>query len=222
MSQYLYSLLAFSDNKKEREKQIKQFKTHGFTICHFDVMDQIYVANKAFVPADLKLLKQNGITVHVHLMVIDPINYIRLYLHENIQALSFHCEMQDVETNLACIQILKKQQIKAGIALHPYVKIQDYLYLLKQVDYVTLMSVVPGKGGQAFLLQTDDRLAELINLRQQHALHFEIEIDGGITLDIIQKYRNQINYYVSGSFLVKKMHELPDVRAMFKTLVQAK
>ncbi|MCV3728567.1 ribulose-phosphate 3-epimerase [Ureaplasma miroungigenitalium] len=222
MSQYLYSLLAFSADLKERKQQIKQFKTHGFRRCHFDVMDQIYVANKAFTPADLQLLNQNQIAVHVHLMVIDPVNYIQLYLHENIQALSFHFEMQDVQTNLVCIQTLKKHQIKAGIALHPYVKISDYLYLLKEVDYVTLMSVVPGKGGQAFLAQTDDRLVELINLREQHALNFEIEIDGGITLDIIDKYKNQIDYYVSGSFLVKKIDQLAEVQKTFKTLVRPK
>ncbi|MCV3743508.1 ribulose-phosphate 3-epimerase [Ureaplasma sp. ES3154-GEN] len=220
MSNYLYSLLAFDNNLQIRNQQIKTFCKNGFNFCHFDVMDGIYVTNTAFNTFDLDLLFANQVRIHVHLMVIDPINYIRKYIKYPINGLSFHFESQDIETNLASLQLLKKHNIKAGLAIHPFVDINNYLTLLREADYVTLMSVIPGKGGQTFLKETDDKLAKLISLRSRYNLNFAIEIDGGVNLEIIARYKNKINYYVSGSFLVQNIHQLANIKKEFKELVK--
>lgn len=114
---------------------------------------------------------------------------------------------------------LKKHSIFAGIAIHPHLSLNDYAFYLKEVDYITFMSVVPGKGGQLFLEESLLKLQELYDYKIKNNLTFKIEIDGGITLEIIKKINIPIDFFVSGSYLVRNIEKLDQIINAFNQLV---
>ncbi|EDT49488.1 ribulose-phosphate 3-epimerase [Ureaplasma urealyticum] len=215
--QLVPSLLAF--DKKQPYEQLKIFQKHHLQTIHYDVMDLAYVNNTAFETEHLEWLLKNNFLVHIHLMVINPLQKIKQYFKYKPTHISFHFEMNDYQTNLLIIDEIKKHSIFAGIAIHPHSSLNDYAFYLKEVDYITFMSVVPGKGGQLFLEESLLKLQELYDYKIKNNLTFKIEIDGGITLEIIKKINIPIDFFISGSYLVRNIEKLDQIINAFNQLV---
>ncbi len=155
---------------------------------HVDIMDGVFVPNISFgFPVMASLQKHATKHLDVHLMIVEPDRYITRFADYGTHLLSVHIE--------ACphlhrsIQAIKQAGMKAGVAINPHTSIQQLEDVLGDIDLVCLMSVNPGFGGQSFIQNTYRKIEKLNEMKRQHNLNFEIEIDGGVTL---QNYKQLI------------------------------
>jgi ribulose-phosphate 3-epimerase len=155
---------------------------------HVDIMDGVFVPNISFgFPVMASLQKHAKKPLDVHLMIVEPDRYITRFAEYGTHLLSVHIE--------ACphlhrsIQAIKQAGMKAGVAINPHTSIQQLEDVIGDIDLVCLMSVNPGFGGQSFIQNTYRKIEKLNEMKRQHNLNFEIEIDGGVTL---QNYKQLI------------------------------
>lgn len=148
---------------------------------HIDVMDGVFVPNISFGSPVIKSIKKIAKkTMDVHLMIIDPDRYIKKFKELGADVLTIHYEAC---THLhRTINEIKKEGMKAGVALNPHTSIHLLIDILKDIDLVCLMSVNPGFGGQSFIENTYEKICVLKDLREQTNSNFLIEIDGGVNL----------------------------------------
>lgn len=190
------SLLAFDVN--QLEAQLEELKKEGIDTIHLDVMDG-FVNNKAFDTEHMPLLRDLNFETTVHLMVYDPMSYIERFAQYKPQALTFQYEAISYVEAMKVLKKIKSYGIKAGIAIKPYSKYQSYCHLLDYVDFVTVMTVEPGKGGQSFIDDAMTNLLNVYNYREKKHLKYRIQVDGGIKLNNVDKILPYTDNIVSGS-----------------------
>lgn len=172
----------------------------GADIIHFDVMDNHYVPNLTFGPAVCKALRDYGITadIDVHLMVSPVDDLIKQFADAGANYICFHPEAsQHVDRS---IQLIKDQGCKAGLVLNPATPLSVLDYVLYKLDFVLLMSVNPGFGGQSFITKTLDKVKDLRQLLTDQGHDLRIEIDGGVKVDNIRAIAEAgADMFVAGS-----------------------
>lgn len=178
--------------------KIKNMNNSGIDYIHLDVMDGKYVDNYA-LPYDevLEINKNINLPIDIHFMVNNPIEYIEKYKIIKPSFISFHIEVVDSPNEI--INYLKDNGIKAGIALNPNTSISRIEKYLSNIDYILLMSVEPGLGGQPFIEETKLKINELKKIRDKNNYKFLIEVDGGIN-DVTIKNLG-IDIAVVGSYI---------------------
>ncbi|MCL2501563.1 MAG: ribulose-phosphate 3-epimerase [Bacteroidales bacterium] len=149
---------------------------------HLDIMDGVFVPNISYgFPVVASIAKQARKPLDAHLMIVDPDRYIERFRDAGVAYLSLHYEAC---THLhRSLQHIRKLGMKAGIALNPHTPVACLEDILEEADFVLLMSVNPGFGGQKFIphtLHKVSRLKELILKKNPSCL---IEVDGGIDAD---------------------------------------
>ena len=148
---------------------------------HVDVMDGLFVPNITIgLPVVSALRKETNITIDCHLMIIDPIRYAAKFVDAGVDWLSIH-----QEADYHCHRTLSTIRLagaKAGIALNPGTPVESIVDLIGAFDFVVLMSVNPGFGGQTFISRVMDKIRRLDTMRTEFATPFSIQVDGGITL----------------------------------------
>ena len=147
---------------------------------HIDIMDGVFVPNISFgVPVLKAIAKHATKPLDVHLMIVNPDQYIETFADLGSAVLTVHYE--------ACnhlhrtLQKIKSCGMKAGVALNPHTPIAVLESIIKDVDVVCLMSVNPGFGGQSFIEETYTKVKTLKALIQEKRSTTLIEIDGGVT-----------------------------------------
>lgn len=172
----------------------------GADIIHFDVMDNHYVPNLTFGPTICKALRNYGVTadIDVHLMVSPVDSMIEAFADAGANMISFHPEASlHVDRS---IELIKQSGCQAGLVLNPATSLSVLDYVLDKLDYVLLMSVNPGFGGQKFIPNTVEKTAHLKSIIDEMGLETRIEIDGGINKDTIgDVYRAGADMFVAGS-----------------------
>ena len=170
---------------------------------HIDVMDGVFVPNISFGTPIIKSIKKIARkSMDVHLMIVEPDNYINLFRDLGSDILTVHYE--------ACnhlhrtIDSIKQKGMKAGVALNPHSPISLLCDIANDLDVVCLMSVNPGFGGQSFIENTYKKITELNELKTKTNSNFLIEIDGGVNSDNATKLIEcGANVLVAGSFVFK-------------------
>lgn len=165
---------------------------------HVDVMDGLFVPKVNEPYPDLKDLQLDK-KLDVHLMVQNPLAYIEKYSKLNTEYITIHHEIDEDTENL--LNIIKSNKIKCGISINPDTDVdvlKKYLYI---VDQILIMSVVPGKGGQAFIEDTVGRIEKVRNMIQEVNRDIVINVDGGINSETIKKVRAS-DIVVSGNFIL--------------------
>ncbi len=158
----------------------------GADIIHFDVMDNHYVPNLTFGPPICEALRNYGITadIDVHLMVSPVDSMIEAFADAGASMISFHPEASmHVDRSIA---LIKQKGLKAGLVLNPATSLSVLDYVLEKLDYVLLMSVNPGFGGQSFIPNIVEKTRHLKNIIDELGLETRIEVDGGINKDTIK------------------------------------
>ena len=170
---------------------------------HIDVMDGVFVPNISFGTPIMKVLKENAKkTLDVHLMIVNPDNYLENFAELGADILTVHYEAC---THLhRTIQRIKDLKMKAGVAINPHTPIASLKSIIKDLDLVCVMSVNPGFGGQSFIEETYEKVIELNSLIKKHNSKTIIEIDGGVnSLNAKKLIDCGANALVAGSFVFK-------------------
>ena len=170
---------------------------------HFYVMDGIFVPSISFGMPVLQSIQ--GITsqvMDVHLMITEPIRYVKEFKEAGTDILTIHYEAcEDVEKT---IEEIKKQGMKAGISIKPNTPVQTIENLLGKVDMVLIMSVEPGFGGQKFIESSLEKIRETRRMAKEKGLELDIQVDGGIYLSNVREVLEAgANIIVAGSAVFK-------------------
>ncbi len=156
----------------------------GGTIVHIDVMDGHFVPNITFGPPVVKALRPiTKLPLDCHLMIEDPDDYISAFAQAGANLISVH---QEVCRNLhRTLQHISELNVLPGVVINPATPVDTLIEVLPMVNFVLVMSVNPGFGGQKFLPLAVEKIACLAALRKQMGLNFRIEVDGGVALDTV-------------------------------------
>jgi len=165
-------------------EQIEAVERAGATILHVDVMDGRFVPNITIgLPVVKAISRATRLPIDAHLMIVEPGQYAEQFVKAGAQMVSIHIEADPhVHRTLSAIRAAGAQ---AGIAINPGTSLSAIEESLKFADYVLLMSVNPGFGGQKFIPESLDKLRRLRRMINEHGLKLRIEIDGGIDADNI-------------------------------------
>lgn len=166
---------------------------------HVDVMDGVFVPNISFgFPVIAAAKKYAKKPFDVHLMIVEPDRYITEFAKAGADIITVHYEAC---THLhRTIQLIKSAGCKAGVALNPHTPVSLLKDILQDIDLVLVMSVNPGFGGQQFIPQTLNKVAELRQLAQQFNPNLIIEVDGGVGMQNITALVNAgANALVAGN-----------------------
>jgi ribulose-phosphate 3-epimerase len=165
-------------------EQIEAAALGGATIIHVDVMDGHFVPNLTVgLPVVRSLARATRLPLDTHLMISEPGRYAEQFAEAGAQMVSVHIEADPhIHRTLAAI---RKRGAKAGVVINPATSLSAIEEVLQFTDYVLVMSVNPGFGGQEFITASVEKVRRLRRMIQERNLSVRIEIDGGIDRDNI-------------------------------------
>ena len=186
-------------SSKDIPRDLSLLNDTDVDFIHVDIMDGKFVENKTMPFSEMKhIYKYTSKRLDVHLMVEDPSKYIPLYAELNTEFITFHVEVdEDIVKNL---ELIKSYSIKCGLAISPDTKISELVPYLPYLDEIIVMSVYPGRGGQEFIIDTENRIKELRTLINSYNLNILINVDGGVNLDT-RGYLEECDIITSGSYI---------------------
>ncbi len=160
-------------------EEIEMINESEADVFHVDVMDGRFVPNISFgFPIMQVLARYARKPLDVHLMIVEPEAYVDRFMDAGSQWLSFHLEATPHAHRL--LNRIRDKGVRAGLAINPQTSTLLCSELLTELDFVNLMSVNPGFGGQSFIEGTFGKIQQLDAIRKERGLNFEIEIDGGV------------------------------------------
>lgn len=183
------------------ESEIKRAEDAGCEYIHFDVMDGVFVNNISYgIPVLKSVSKVTKAVLDVHLMITDPIRYIKQFAKAGADIITFHLEAaEDPDKVIDEIHACGK---KAGIAIKPDTPVKDVIPYLDKVEMVLVMTVEPGFGGQGFIRETLDKIRELKQTEEKRGLSVPIQVDGGINAaTAVEVSEAGAEILVAGSYL---------------------
>jgi len=199
----LYPSLLSADFLQLQE-ELKALEDAGVDGVHFDVMDGQFVPNISIgLPILEAVRKGTDLPIDVHLMIEEPEKYVELFATQGADMISVHVEATPHIHRV--IQQIKKTNVKAGVVINPGTSVDAIIPVLKMVDYVLVMTVNPGFGGQTFIHESIDKLDQLDKMKKALNLSFEIEVDGGINDETVATVvEHGATMLVAGSYFFKQ------------------
>ncbi len=180
-------------------EQVAAVEHAGCRMIHLDVMDGHFVPNLTIGPPLVESLRKvTRLTFDVHLMIEDPDTYAPKFIEAGANQVLVHQEAcRHLDRTLRMIQ---SEGALAGVVINPATPVAMLDDVLDIVDYVLVMSVNPGFGGQRFIQNSIAKVRQLAHKKRERGLHFPIEIDGGIEISNVQDVVNAgVEWVVAGS-----------------------
>jgi ribulose-phosphate 3-epimerase len=164
--------------------EVKAVETAGADWIHADVMDGHFVPNITIGPLIVEAVRRvTSLPIDVHLMIENADNYIPAFAAAGASMISVHVEA-GCHLNRS-VQLIRECGARPGVVLNPSTPVQALEWIIENVDYVLIMSVNPGFGGQTFIKNSLDKVKRLREMIQQKKLNTLIEIDGGVNENTI-------------------------------------
>lgn len=201
MKKILISASLLAADKARLSEELHRVENSGIELIHFDVMDHKFVPNLSFFDDTFFKIREFAYRpFEIHLMVEHPENFIDRYGDHKEDVIIVHYEGFENEDQIAdCLKNIRKKH-RAGISLKPGTDVRVLNRFLSEVDYVLVMSVEPGFGGQKFLPPALEKIKYLKEKQKDH--NYLIEVDGGINAETASAcVRAGCDILVSGSYL---------------------
>jgi len=195
-------------------QEIKSVEEAGADWIHIDVMDGRFVPNISYGPIIVDACnKVTDLPLDVHLMIEKPDHLIPEFIKAGADLISVHAEAC---THLhRTIQLIKGSNIKAGVALNPATSLTGLEWVIEELDFVLIMSVNPGFGGQKFIESSVEKVEQLTGLIEETGSNAIIQVDGGISLSTIKEVADAgTESFVAGSAIFNT----PDYKATITEL----
>lgn len=185
------------------KEEIKRMEKSGIEMLHFDVMDGVFVNNITYgLPILEQVRKTTDLILDVHLMITDPLRYVRRFAECGADYISFHIESES--DTAETIRAIREAGVKTALAIKPATPAETVFEYLDQLDMVLVMTVEPGFGGQSFIPETVEKVRIIREKISSMGLDIRVEVDGGIN-DITSEcvINAGADTLVSGSYLFK-------------------
>ena len=199
------------------EKDVEMLNAHA-DLIHLDVMDGTLVPNLSFGFSVLEPLSRVAtVPLDTHLMIINPDNYFKRFAALGLKMLSFHLEAARLEGRDAGEMLREIRELgpEAGLAINPDIPVEDVFPFLEDADFILVMSVFAGFGGQAFIPETFERVKKLKAEILRRGLPCKIEVDGGVGLsNAKQLHEAGVDIVVAGSSVFKSEDPAGTIAAM--------
>ncbi len=202
-------------------EDVRSAREGGATIIHVDVMDGHFVPNITIGPPVVKSLRRaTELPLDCHLMIENPDEYIPAFADAGANWISVHQEA--VRHLNRTLHLIKSHGCLAGVVINPATPVETLTEVLDIVDYVLVMSVNPGFGGQKFIPSTLNKMRQLATIRSQRGLAYRIEVDGGVALDTVADVvRAGAEILVAGNAVFGKGDPKQNVEALLKAATEA-
>jgi ribulose-phosphate 3-epimerase len=197
------------------ERDVKMINQSNAEWLHIDIMDGVFVPNISFgLPVTQAISKHCTKVMDVHLMIVNPDQYIAAFKEAGAHLLTVHYEAC---THLhRTIQIIKSHGMKAGVAINPHTPVSVLEDLLQDLDLVLVMSVNPGFGGQSFIPRTLDKVKALKRMIVERGCSTLIEIDGGVNADnAVDLKKAGADVVVAGNFVFKHNNPIEAIDSIY-------
>ena len=183
---------------------------------HFDVMDGVFVPNISFgFPVLQSVRSATEKVLDVHLMIVDPIRYVKRFAEAGADIITFHYEA--TENPRECIAAIREAGARVGISIKPATDVSVLGELLKEIDMVLVMSVEPGFGGQSFIESSLDKISRLKGMILESGADCLIEVDGGISeRNAASIFAAGADVLVAGSSVFKAAEPEPEILKMLE------
>jgi ribulose-phosphate 3-epimerase len=196
------------------EKDIKMLNDSVADWIHCDIMDGVFVPNISFgFPVVEFVKKVSAKPLDVHLMTVDPDRYINRWHEAGADMLTVHYE--------ACVHLhrtvteIQSLGMKAGVALNPHTPVSLLDNILPYVDMILIMTVNPGFGGQLFIVECYNKIAELRKMIDSKGIEVMIQVDGGVDLNNAPELVNAgVNVLVAGHTIFSSAQPAETIRQL--------
>jgi ribulose-phosphate 3-epimerase len=201
--------------------QVQAAAEGGAAVIHVDIMDGHFVPNITIGPPVVRSLrKTTGLPLDCHLMIENADQYIPDFTEAGADWISVHQE--------ACrhlnrtLHLIRDHGARAGVVINPATPVETLSEVLDIVDYVLVMSVNPGFGGQKFIPGSVHKIRKLSELRAQRGLSYRIEVDGGVALDTVTEVvRAGAEILVAGNAVFGKGDPKENAQKLLKAAAEA-
>ncbi len=196
------------------QKEVEMLNASKADFIHVDIMDGVFVPNISFgIPVTEAIHKHATKALDVHLMIVNPDNYLQAFKNAGAEIISVHYE--------ACnhlhrsLQAIRNLGAKAGVAINPHTSINLLADVIQDIDLVCVMSVNPGFGGQKFIENTYDKVSRLKDLILSKGAKTLIEIDGGVNLQNAPKLMAAgADVLVAGNFVFSSANPIATIEEL--------